>query len=307
MQQVAFLWMTDTHSSTYLVGFSGVEIGPLFCNNFITQLKVTNTNINCLKLPPELDDEHTVFLSDILPTAWHANELAHVGSGDNVAIWGSGPVGILAARCAFFRGAARVVIIDEVQYRLDHAKEKVKGVEIINRSQEDPLKEVRALFPHGPDVGIEAVGFHYVKIFLGVRKGDRIGVVGVYVGYVNHFNIGAFMEKELSMGAGQTPVQKYWPTLFPLVRSGKLDPTIVITHVLPLADAPRAYKIFNEKTDNCVKVVLKPQMDPGVLSCEGPGIKEHVRSTVSGVATAAVGSLQAITRGMGKMLHQSDS
>lgn len=135
----------------------------------------------------------------------------------------------------------------------------------------------------GPDVSIEAVGFHYCHSFLhwlemslkiendpseilneliyATRKGGRIAVVGVYSGYVNHLNIGAFMEKGLSMRAGQTPVQKYWKHLLNMVEKGKLHPEMVITHRLPLSDAPRAYKIFNDKQEGCIKVLLKPGLD----------------------------------------------
>jgi threonine dehydrogenase-like Zn-dependent dehydrogenase len=74
----------------------------------------------------------------------------------------------------------------------------------------------------------------------------------------NHFNIGAFMEKQLTMRGGQTPVQKYWHDLKTLIEKGVLDPTMVLTHTLPIEDGPEGYKIFNDKTDGCVKVVLKP-------------------------------------------------
>ena len=82
--------------------------------------------------------------------------------------------------------------------------------------------------------------------------------VGVYAATVNGLNIGAFMEKGLQMAAGQTPVQAYWHKLLDLIRQGKLTPDMVITHELPLTEAAHGYKIFNDKTDNCVKVVLKP-------------------------------------------------
>ncbi|CAL5229597.1 g12955 [Coccomyxa viridis] len=136
------------------------------------------------------------------------------------------------------------------------------------------------LGPDAPDVCIEAVGFHYMNSWLHkiesalmletdtseilnelifcCRKGGRIGVVGVYAGYCNHFNIGAFMEKGLTMAAGQTPVQKYWHDLLKYVKEGSLTPDMVITHELPLERAADGYKMFNEKHDGCMKVVLKP-------------------------------------------------
>jgi threonine dehydrogenase-like Zn-dependent dehydrogenase len=136
----------------------------------------------------------------------------------------------------------------------------------------------------GPDVVCEAVGFHYTgtgftgmlhafemalklendpssilnELIKCVRKGGRISVVGVYSGYCNHLNIGAFMEKGLKMAAGQTPVQKYWQELMEMVRNGTLHPEMVITHTMPLVEASRGYKIFNDKAEGCVKVILKP-------------------------------------------------
>lgn len=280
-------------------------------------VRIPFADLNCLKVPEDMDDEHAILLSDILPTAWHANELGRVGKGDNVAIWGSGPVGILAAQCAFVRGAARVVIIDEVQSRLDFATKKVKGIETINFKEKKTVDELRKLFPHGPDVGIDAVGVHYVanllhklevmvgletdstevlnEIIYAVRKAGRIGIVGAYAGFANHFNLGAFMEKGMSMAAGQTPVQRYWPTLLPLVQSGELDPTTVITQILGLGDAPEAYKRFNAKEEGWVKVLLKPERDPDVTTEAGPGLKERARNLASSAVTGTINTVQDAT------------
>eukprot|EP00879_Flechtneria_rotunda_P000578 GHRR01000686.1.p1 GENE.GHRR01000686.1~~GHRR01000686.1.p1 ORF type:complete len:446 (+),score=129.49 GHRR01000686.1:589-1926(+) len=247
-------------------------------------VRVPLADSNCLKVPEGLDDLDVLFLTDILPTAWHATEMGEVGPGDVVAIWGAGPVGILTAHCAQHRGAKRVILIDEVPYRLEHAQKKLPGVEVINFKEKDTFKAVQELCANepgrAPDVVIEAAGFHYTKSILhtveqtlqlendsadilnemitSVRKGGRISIVGVYAGYVNHLNIGAFMEKQLTMRGGQTPVQRYWPHLLPKVQSGELKPSLVITHVLPLEDAPKGYELFNDKKDGCIKVVLQP-------------------------------------------------
>lgn len=244
--------------------------------------RVPFANLNLLKVPDDVPDEQVIFLSDILPTAWHANEMGEVSKDEIVAIWGAGPVGILAAHCAFHRGAARVILIDNQTYRLEHAKSKIPNVEVLDFSKDDTLKKLAEMVPHGPDVSIEAAGFHYCKSWLhaiemkvqletdpadilnemiyATRKGGRISIVGVYAGFTNHFNIGAFMEKGMTMRGGQTPCQRYWPTLLPKVLDGSLDPTIVITHKLPLEDAARGYHIFNEKIEGCIKVILKPGM-----------------------------------------------
>jgi threonine dehydrogenase-like Zn-dependent dehydrogenase len=247
-------------------------------------VRVPLADANCLKVPDGLNDLDVLFLTDILPTAWHANEMGEVHEGDVVAIWGAGPVGILAAHCAQYRKARRVILIDEVDYRLKHAQKVCPGVEVINFKEKATLQALKELCANepgrAPDVCIEAVGFHYCKswlhtietalqletdsgdmlneIIVACRKGGRISIVGVYAGFVNHFNIGAFMEKQMTMRGGQTPVQRYWPTLLPLVQSGALKPSIVITHVLPLEHGPKGYELFNDKRDNCVKVVLQP-------------------------------------------------
>jgi threonine dehydrogenase-like Zn-dependent dehydrogenase len=244
-------------------------------------VRVPFADVNALKVPSNLPDDKVVLLSDILPTGWHATECGKVGEGDRVAIWGAGPVGILAAQCAHVRGASEVVLIDCQPDRLDFAKEKMPYVKTINFKDGDVHDQLHQILGEtGPDVCLECVGFHYAKTKLHklemlmmletdpsdilnelircCRKGGRIGVVGVYAGYCNHFNIGAFMEKGLSMSAGQTPVQKYWHHLLDLVKEGKLTPDMVITHHLPIDDAPKGYKMFNDKEDGCIKVVLKP-------------------------------------------------
>lgn len=244
-------------------------------------VRVPFADTNTLRFPQELPDEKVVLLSDILPTGWHATECAKVGEGDRVAIWGAGPVGLLAAQCSHVRGASEVVMIDREQDRLDFAKEKLPYIKTINFEGKDVHDELHKLLGGtGPDCCLECVGFHYAKTKLHkiemammletdpsdilneliycCRKGGRIGVVGVYAGFCNHFNIGAFMEKGLSMAAGQTPVQKYWHHLLEKVQSGELTPDMLITHKLPIDEAPRAYAMFNNKEDGCIKVLLKP-------------------------------------------------
>lgn len=235
---------------------------------------------NCLKVPSHLKDEQVLFLSDIACTAWHANVLANVQQGDNVAIWGAGPVGLLAAMWAKqVRGANRVILIDNVPHRLELARENL-GVETINFNEKDVVNTIHEIMPGGPDCALECAGFRYSKgwlhkieravgletdtpeilneIITCVRKNGRIGVVGDYYSYTNHFNIGAFMEKSLHMSAGQCFVQKYWNELLRYIEEGKCDPTFVISHTLPLEQAAEGYRIFDEEKNTCVKVILKP-------------------------------------------------
>ncbi len=275
------------HHTGGLFGYSHLTGG--YPGGQAEYLRVPLADINCLKIEEnaaELVDEKVLLISDVLATAWHANELGKVEKGDNVAIWGAGPVRILAAHCAQVRGAARVVLIDQEEFRLNFARQKLPGVETINFAKTKTLDALHEKFQDergryvGPDVVLECVGFHYCNSMLhrlemavgletdtpeiinelitAVRKGGRIGVIGVYVGYANHVNLGAFMEKGLSMAAGQTPVQKYWKHLLKMVRDGTLKPEMIITTHMPLEEAPRAYKMFNDKEEGCLKVVLKP-------------------------------------------------
>ncbi|KAI8462561.1 MAG: GroES-like protein [Monoraphidium minutum] len=242
-------------------------------------------DVNVLKVPRELEDEQVVLLSDILPTAWHACELDR-------------GVGILAAHCALHRGARRVILIDAVQYRLDFAaaRPELRGVEVLNRNDKSPLDALKELCkdePGGaPDVVVDAVGMHYATSLLhkvqvslqletdtpeivnecvrAVRKGGRVAVVGAYAGFVNAFQLGAFMEKQLTIRGGQTPVQarKYWHTLLDKIQSKALNPGMVITHLLPLEEVAKGYDIFNSKrpADGCVKVVLKTAAAAGAAA-----------------------------------------
>jgi len=243
-------------------------------------VRIPFADTNTLKVPDALPDKKALFLSDIPPTGWHATEMGQVGEGQTVAIWGCGPVGMLAAQSAHYKKAGRIILIDQEDYRLSHAKKHMPYVETINIKNGTALSQLQQLVPNGPDCVIEAVGFHYAKnplhkaqmlvgletdpseilneMIMAVRKGGIVSIVGVYVGLTNGFNIGAFMEKGLRMAGGQTPVQRYWPTLLPLVEKGELDPSFVLTHEVPIDDGPKMYKVFNEKQDNCVKVILRP-------------------------------------------------
>jgi threonine dehydrogenase-like Zn-dependent dehydrogenase len=251
-------------------------------------LRVPFADVNCLVLPPEneLSDDRVLFLSDILPTAWYGNELAQVGRDDIVAIFGAGPVGILAAQCAFARGARRVIMVDKIQYRLEFAKKQIPRIEMVDSSSGNDAGETQVLAlcrdePAGaPDCVIECVGMHYAHSYVhkfematgletdspealnaaivATRKGGHLAIIGAYAGFANHVNVGALMEKGLRVGSGQTPVQRYWRDLLERIKRKELDPSIVVTHHMPIEDADKAYQIFNDKQDNSIKIVLNP-------------------------------------------------
>jgi len=245
--------------------------------------RVPFADVNCLKITSDLPDEKVLFLSDIVCTGWHANELGNVKEGDIVAIWGCGPIGLMAGMWAKFRGAKRILMIDAVPERLMMAKQKL-GAEIIDFTKTDVIKEIQTLVPGGPDVAIDAVGFRFPKTLLHkfqrafkletdvptvlteaittVRKAGTVSIVGDYIAYSNQFPIGAMMEKGLTMRGGQVFVQKYWKELLGYIEQGKVDPTFVITHVMPLEHAAQAYKLFDAKENGMIKVILKTSYQP---------------------------------------------
>jgi threonine dehydrogenase-like Zn-dependent dehydrogenase len=255
-------------------------------------LRVPYADVGPIKIPEGLPDEKVLFLSDIFPTGWMAAENCNIEPGDTVAIWGAGPVGQMAIRSAFIQGAGRVIVIDNIPERLEMAAQA--GAETINfqHDHEDEEGNEQNLFDQlkdmtegrGPDscmdaVGMEAHGtdpgmlYDWVKMGLRMatdrpnvlrqaiqacRKGGHVSVPGVYAGFLDKIPFGAFVNKGLTMKSGQTHVQRYTQPLLDLISSGKIDPSFVITHELPLESAPDAYETFKQKEDGCIKVVLKP-------------------------------------------------
>ncbi|MEJ7623607.1 MAG: zinc-dependent alcohol dehydrogenase [Pyrinomonadaceae bacterium] len=267
-----------------LFGFSHLLGG--FAGGQAEYLRVPFADVGPFKVPSDIEDDKVLFLSDIFPTAYMAAENLGIEEGDTVAIWGGGPVGQLAVRCAWLLGAARVIMIDEVAERLAMAQSS--KAEIINYCKDDVYDTLMAMTGgQGPARCMDAVGLeaHAGGTFDGVvdrvksavmlatdrphvlrqaimacRKGGTISVPGVYVGLVDHLPFGAAMNKGLTIKMGQTHVQKYMPMLFDLIEKGEIDPSFIITHKMALADAPHGYDIFNNKEDECIKVVLKPDM-----------------------------------------------
>jgi threonine dehydrogenase-like Zn-dependent dehydrogenase len=247
-------------------------------------VRVPYSDVGPIVIPDGIEDEKVLFLSDILPTGWMAAVNCDIEPGDIVAVWGCGPVGLFAIQSALVLGAHRLIAIDHYPHRLDLARSL--GAEVINFDEvnvREALVEMTGGI--GPDACIDAVGMEshgftidntldHVKAAVGLatdrphalrqvivacRKGGRVSIPGVYGGMADKFPIGALMEKGLSMKSGQTHVQKYMPELLKLILDGKLDTTFLISHRLPLEDAPRGYKIFKEQQNDVTKVVLKPQ------------------------------------------------
>jgi threonine dehydrogenase-like Zn-dependent dehydrogenase len=247
--------------------------------------RVPLADMNCLKVPNDLPDQKVLLLSDVACTGWHANEMGEVSEGQDVAIWGCGPVGLMSAMWAKFRGAKTVVSIDTIPYRLEFAKRHL-GVVAIDASKENVTQRLKELFPRGLDVCIDAVGFRYTKGFvhslekslkietdspeilneciLAAKKAGKVSIVGDYFAWANQFLIGAMMEKGLTMRGSQVHVQRYWKQLLQWIQEGKVNPDFIFTHTMPLEEASQAYKMFDQKTDNCIKIMLKP--NPRVMT-----------------------------------------
>jgi len=250
-------------------------------------LRVPLADVNCQKMPEDLTDHQLLFLSDIFPTGYMAVEHCNVKGDDTVAVWGCGPVGQFTIRSAFLLGAGRVIAIDngkQVPERLQMARDG--GAITIDNSKEDVYERLLDLSGGiGPDVCIDAVGMEahgsnmvehvYDKVKTALmqeserpavirqtieccRKGGTVSIAGVYGGASDKIPIGAMMNKGLTIKTGQTHVHRYVPELLEHVRSGRIDPSFVVTHRMPLTQAVEAYHLFREKIGGCIKVVLDP-------------------------------------------------
>lgn len=228
----------------------------------------------------ELEDESLLFLSDVLPTAYWSVKNAGVKKGDTVVVLGCGPVGLMTQKFAWMEGAGRVIAVDHVPYRLEHAK-KTNNVEGFDFTAHDDMGlELKELTGGGADVIIDCVGMDGKKSPLekvgqklmlqggtmsaiqiaakAVRKFGTIQLTGVYGMNYNMFPLGDFFSRNISLKMGQAPVAHLMPELYEKIMDEQFDPTEIITHKLPLEEAPHAYQIFNDHEDDCIKVVLKP-------------------------------------------------
>jgi threonine dehydrogenase-like Zn-dependent dehydrogenase len=242
------------------------DVGPL---------KVENT---------DLSDEALVMLADVFPTGFMGADFCDIQPGHVIAVWGAGPVGQFAAASAQMLGAERVILIDRFDYRLQTARDN-RGVETLNYEEVDSVPEALKELTggRGPDACIDAVGleahFHgpsYMydrakqamrqeterpfalrEAIMSCRNGGTVSIMGVYGGLMDKFPIGAVMNRGLTIRAGQCHVHRYMKPLLERIQKGEIDPTFIITHRMPLEQAAEGYKIFNDKLENCEKIVLK--------------------------------------------------
>lgn len=236
-------------------------------------------NVGPLVIPPGLPDEKVLFLSDILPTGYQAVVNARVGPGASVAIFGAGPVGLMAAASARLLGAERIFMIDHHPYRLEFARQTYG---VINFDDIDDPAEfiVEQTGFRGVDASIDAVGFEAKgstletvltdlklegssgkvlrQAIAATRRGGVVSVPGVYAGFIHGVLFGDAFEKGLSFATGQTHAQQHMPKLLEHILEGRLHPEVIVTHRLPLHEAARGYELFAQKLEDCRKVILTP-------------------------------------------------
>jgi threonine dehydrogenase-like Zn-dependent dehydrogenase len=245
-------------------------------------VRVPYADVGPCKIPKTMDLDDAVLLTDVVPTGYQAAEMGGIQRGDTVVVFGAGPVGIMAARCAWLFGAGRVIVIDHVEYRLDFAR-RYCPAEVYNfRSIGDPVVFLKKTTDSlGADVCIDAVGgdaagsaLHTLmgtKLKLeggsavalhwainSVKKGGIVSIVGVYGPTGNLIPIGNVLNKGITIRANQASVKRLLPKLIAHIEAGRLNPKELITHKVPLEEAADAYHLFSAKLDDCIKPVLVP-------------------------------------------------
>ncbi|WP_447984875.1 zinc-dependent alcohol dehydrogenase [Nitrospira sp. Nam74] len=277
-------WMVEKmmgHAPAGIYGYSHMLGG--FAGGQSEYVRVPFADVGTIKVPDGLSDDKVLFLSDIFPTGYMAAENCNIKPGDTIAVWGCGPVGQFAIRSAFLLGAERVVAIDRFPERLRMAREG--GAETINYEEAnvyDTLMDMTG--GRGPDSCIDAVGMeahapgiigaydrakqammletdrpHALReAIMCCRNAGTVSVIGVYGGFIDKFPMGSIMNRSLTIKTGQAHVQRYMRPLLERIQNGTIDPSFIITHRLPLEEAPKGYDMFLNKEDECIKVVLKP-------------------------------------------------
>lgn len=271
------------HATAGIFGYSHLTGG--YAGGQAEYARVPFADVGPIKIENGLPDESVLFLSDIFPTGYMGAELCDIKPGDVIAIWGAGPVGQFAAASAKLLGAERVILIDRFDYRLRIARENT-GAETLNYEEVDKIPEALKELTggRGPDACIDCVGMeahHHGPLYaydrvkqalrqeterpialreaiMSCRNGGTISIMGVYGGLMDKFPIGALMNRGLTIKTGQCHVHRYLKPLLRRIEEGEIDPSFVITHKIPLSEAPAGYELFKHKHDDCLKVVLKP-------------------------------------------------
>ncbi|MGY1915566.1 zinc-dependent alcohol dehydrogenase [Blastococcus sp. SYSU DS0973] len=271
------------HSPCGIFGYSHMMGG--YPGGQAEYARVPFADVGPLAIDADLTDEQVLFLTDVFPTGYMGVEACDISPGDVVAVWGMGAVGQFAVASAKLLGAERIIAIDRFDYRLDKAKE-AGATDVLDYEQVDVLDALQELTAgRGPDAAVDCVGMeahhpnaaihaydrakqatmseterpHALReAILAVKNGGTVSIVGVYGGLMDKFPIGSLMNRSLTVKTGQTHVQRYLKPLYERIRNGEIDPSFVVSHTLPLAQAPEAYRMFRDKEDRSNKVVLKP-------------------------------------------------
>jgi len=279
-------WMQEKvfgHAGSGAFGYSHLTGG--FAGGHAEFVRVPFADVGPFKIENGFSDEQVLFLGDILPTGYMGAEMCEIQPGQVIAVWGCGPVGQFAIKSALLLGAERVIAIDRFPYRLDMARDKAGATDIVNYEEIDSVSETLSELTggRGPDACIDAVGLEahgrgplYAydrtkqamrlesdrpialrEAITACRNGGIVSVIGVYGGFIDKFPMGTVMNRGLTIKSAQCHVHRYMRPLFDRIQKGEIDPTFVITHRLPLEQAPRGFEMFMKKEDNCEKVVLK--------------------------------------------------
>lgn len=238
-------------------------------------VRVPFATVGPTRIPGEVADEQAVIITDILPTGYFAADMADIGPGDSVAVFGAGPVGLMAMESAKLMDAGRIFAVDDVEGRLQVATQR--GIEAINFDEGDPVQQILELTGgNGVDCCIGAVGLD-ARCAVGhphgngngcatqalewqigaVKKAGTLSIVGLYLERVNDFPLDQIQKKNLTLRAGNCNHRKYTPLLMRLVQDGTLDPSFVISDTFPLDQAPDAYREFDQNQNQHLKIVLE--------------------------------------------------
>jgi threonine dehydrogenase-like Zn-dependent dehydrogenase len=270
------------HATAGLFGYTHLTGG--YPGGQAEYVRVPYADCAPVRIPDGLTDEQVLFLGDIFPTGWQAAAQCDIQPTDTVAVWGAGPVGQFAARSAILQGARQVIVIDRLPDRLSMAE--AAGAIPIDFDEESVLDRLNELTGgKGPEkcidaVGLEAHATHSVdsmmdrvkqammaesdrphvlrEMIYACRPAGILSIPGVYGGLIDKLPFGLAMNKGLTFRTGQTHVNRWTDDLLRRIREGEIDPSFVITHTGSLEDGPEMYRVFRDKEDSCVKVVLKP-------------------------------------------------
>lgn len=245
-------------------------------------VRVPYADVGPTVIPEWMDLDDAVLLTDVVPTGYQAAEMAGIRQGDTVVIFGAGPIGIMAARCAWLFGAGRVIVFDHLEYRLEFVREYGPAEAYSFKEVDDVVTFMKKTTDGlGADVAIDAVGCEASgnvwqtvigrKLMLtsgaatalhwainSVKKGGIVSIVGVYGPTGNLVPVGNVVNKGLTLRANQASVKRLLPRLIDHVQAGHIEPKRLITHRVPLDAVADAYHIFSKKLDNCIKPVLLP-------------------------------------------------